>query len=55
VNTEIQAHFAEVKHQIREGLNPRINPDKLQHKPPKNFELVIAAINSQAWAAEFNS
>jgi hypothetical protein len=48
---EIQAHFAEVKYRTLKGLDPRINPDK----PPRNFKAAMAALDSQAWAAAYNS
>ena len=50
-NSELQAHFAEVKHHTLKGLDPRINPDK----PPRNFKAAMAAIDNQAWAAAYNS
>ena len=49
-NSEIQAHFAEVKHHTLKGLDPRINLDK----PPRNFKAAMAAIDNQAWAAAYN-
>ena len=50
-NSEIQAHFAEVKHRTLKGLDPRINPDK----PPRNFKAAMAALDNQAWAAAYNA
>ncbi len=41
-NREIQANFA---------LDPRINPDK----PPRNYKEAMKAIDSQAWAAAYDS
>ena len=48
---EMQAHFAEVKYRTLKGLDPRINPDM----PPRNFKAAMAAFDSQAWAAAYNS
>ncbi len=50
-NREIQAKFAEITHRPLQGLDPRINPDKL----PRNRKEAMKAINSQAWAAAYNS
>jgi hypothetical protein len=50
-NREIQANFAEITYRPLTGLDPRINPDK----PPRNYKEAVKAINSQAWAAAYNS
>ncbi len=50
-NREIQANFAEIAYRPLRGLDPRINPDK----PPRNYKEAMKAINSQAWAAAYNS
>jgi hypothetical protein len=50
-NREIQAKFAEIAHRPFKGLDQKINPDK----PPRNYKEAVKAINSQAWAAAYNS
>ncbi len=49
----IHAHFAEVTvtHQTLRGLDQRINPDK----PPQNLRDAMKALDTQAWAAAYNS
>jgi hypothetical protein len=51
VNREIEANFAAITHRILKGLYPRISLDK----PPRIFEEAMKAIDSQAWAAAYNS
>ncbi len=50
-NREFQANFAEITYRPLRGLDPRINPDK----QPRNYKEAMKAIDSQAWAAAYNS
>ncbi len=53
-NNPIHAHFAGVTHLTLRGLeslDPRINPNK----PPRNFRDALKALDTQSWAAAYNS